>query len=440
MPEDPLSKDNIWLCDYAMPFVKRQFKEKSKNNDWRGFAAEVTARMRFPRCPGLRPAPTYQVAWFVPKAGPSGLMFCTACYCDQVLGTGEEVKWREATEMKSLPGHQVRCAMAQINVQICMARAEEIKNYSRFWNAVYKLANSTRPQSANEPQLFQQDLCKSQGQNDGEWYTLRSDPDDFAVCKACHILMVEPLGLGRFFQRKQGTPTDEVLLCCFNTAHPRMPGFFMRFLEGYVKQETSSLESFASVWAKIAPCKRDEDIENMHWYGWGDCTICRECYHGFASRFPRMVQIMQLHDQKIGTSVMCEMYSPRMRKLYEQVATSGEPLDLRPLLEYSLQRRQVYMETVPQIRMAIMQQEFDLEQQQMLNTLSSYHLVAGSIEQINHEPGPYTYSAAGVGHGFANMDLLKAADYEQQAMGMVGGGSSAVLEVSMLEQRWRAVE
>ena len=428
------------MCDYSIPYVKRQFEEKSKTNNWPAFVAEATARMRFARCPGLKPGPTYQMAWFVPKEGPRGLMFCTACYCDQVLGTGEEVKWKEATELKNVKRHEVRCAMAQTNVKICMARAEEIKNYSRFWNAVHKLANSERPKTANEPLLFQQDLCKREGVKDGEWYTLKSNPDEFGICKSCQILMVEPLGLGRFFQRKQGTSTSEALLCCFNAAHPRMPGFFMRFLEGYVKQETSSLEHFASVWARIAPCKRDEDIKNMHWYGWGDCTICRECYHGFASKFPRMVQSMQFHDQKITASIMCEMYSPRMRKLFEQVATSAEPLDLKPLLEYSLQRRQVYIETVPQIRMMIMQQKFNLEKQKMLGTLSTHHLVAGNVDQINYGPGRYTYGAAGVGYGFANMDLLKSADYQQQAMGVVRGGSSAVLEVGMLEQRWRAVE
>lgn len=427
---------DIWSCDVAIPYVKRAFEATAEANDWQNFLLETRARLQFPKCPGINKSSTHQVAWFVPINGPSHLMLCLTCYCDQIVLSGEENRWREATELKTLRGNEARCAMGNLNLRVCMAQAKDKKDMAVFWDALRRLVE---PAHGQQPPQLQEELCKAAVQTNGVWYTLRNNPDEFGVCRACYILMAEPLGLGRFFELKRNVPPGQAMVCCLNLRHPRGPVFFTQFIESYAKADTSALESSASVWARIPPCTRSNIMDGMSWYGWADCSICRECFHNFASKYPNMVEAMQFRDQIIPKSVMCEMYSPRMRKLYEEVSVS-QPPNVARLLEYSAHRRAVYIQTIPQIRNIIQQQKIDLERQQMANIMSTHHMSMGYIEQLSFGDSGYRYSAPGVGYGFENREFLKAEDYRQQASRIVRNGQTSALEVDMLEQRWKVVE
>lgn len=131
----------------------------------------------------------------------------------------------------------------------------------------------------------------------------------------------------------------------------------MKLLETYFTHDINSFHSYASVWAKIPACLRDQDKPNLSWYGWLDYTICPECYHNYAQNFPAMVNQMELRYKVLPNSAMCEMYSPRMRNLYAQCAASGE---LEPLLKLSVHRRMVYMQMVPQMHMMIFEAKMNL--------------------------------------------------------------------------------
>jgi hypothetical protein len=131
-----------------------------------------------------------------------------------------------------------------------------------------------------------------------------------------------------------------------------------------------------------------------------------------------------------------------MRSLYSDCSTSPpSPASLKPLLSYSIERRLVYLQTIPQIRMMLFQQRLALQQQQFLNVTSTHYKAAGQMEQTMYGT-PYTYSAPGLGSGYANMNALQGAAYEKQALEVVAtaGAPSQVLMVGELERRWRAVE
>ncbi|KAF2971602.1 hypothetical protein GQX73_g1996 [Xylaria multiplex] len=384
--------DALWACDMAIPFIEREYEEKGKTDDWQGFVVEVKARINSQPCPQGKRVVPYGRNWFVPKGGPQGLVLCAACYCDHVIHSGEEGKWEIAQGLTRSGDHRVRCARGVFNIRILMAQAHEKKDFALFWNAVDKLNHEK--------------ACDDGGIVDGVWYTLPSNPKDFGVCGACYVGILEPLGVARFWARKQGVPAGVKLLCCFNIGHPKLSKFVPRLLEMYFTLDPKALDEYASVYAAIPQCLRDEDKPGRQWYGWKD---------------------------------LCEMYSPRMRKLYTECGSMNPP-NLQPLLEYSAQRRQVYTETVPQIRMILFQQRMALEQQKFLNTTSSHYMVAGQLEQMTYGT-PYLYSMPGVGSGFANMNALQGAAYAQQAMGVAAGiGGSHILAVQQLEHRWRAVE
>ncbi|KAG9254788.1 uncharacterized protein F5Z01DRAFT_94492 [Emericellopsis atlantica] len=425
LPEDLHKPENTWACDLAIPYILRLWKKLGKDLTWDQFVAEAKGRMSFNPCPGAKAMSTYNKHWFVPKTGHEGLMVCAACWADHILLTGEDDKWRHAEELMELAGNLVRCSFSNMNVSMPMLKSHDEKDYSIFWAAMDKLSK-TPP-------------CEAKGIRGGKWWTLPSDPDNFQVCAACYTGLAETLGIDYLLIPKQSISPDDTLLCTLNPNSPRAAAMVQRFLQMYYNHDATSLENYAKVWARIPPCKVDEDYANGHWYGWLDCTICRECYHEFASKYPSMVAAMELEDRLLPNPAVCEMYSRRMRTLFDKTASDSSPPDLKPLLEFSIHRRGIYLETVPQMRMMVFQSRMGLFQQQSLNAQSSFYLNMGLGNETLYGSN-YTYGAAGVGYGFANRDLLHAEQLRQQAMGIMGDQSSRTMHVGMLQEKWKAVE
>ncbi|KAI1451471.1 hypothetical protein F4805DRAFT_463769 [Annulohypoxylon moriforme] len=423
-PSQP--EGDTWACDIAIPFIGKEYEARGKLNDWAGFVNETKARLSIKACPGRGRALTYGKKWFVPKIGPEGLVLCAGCYCDQVIHTGEEEKWEVADSYTKATDKYVLCGMGIFSIRIAMSRAHETKNYESFWAAVRKIANEK--------------FCEDDGIEDGIWYTFPSNPNNFGICGRCYVGIAEPLNVSQFLVRKQDAqPPESKWQCCFSVAHPRFRQFMQQLLEMYYTLSSRSFSEFASVYASMPLCPRDDDAKEKRWYGWMDCTICPECYREFAQHTPLAAK-MDLNNTLLETTAMCEMYSPRMRNLYKECSETSPP-NIGPLLAYSVQRRLVWMETVPQMRMMLFRAKMALNQQSFLNATSTFYNSAGMLQEITMGSS-HTYGAAGVGYGYANMNLLQGAVYGQQAVAVsssaVNGGT--IMLVGQLEQRWRAVE
>ncbi|KAI1102709.1 hypothetical protein F4804DRAFT_312299 [Jackrogersella minutella] len=425
-PTPPQPEGDTWACDVVVPFIEKEYENRGVMNDWAGFVSEAKARISISACPGRGKTLAYGKKWFIPRSGPDGLVLCAGCYCDQVIHTGEEAKWEVAESFTKAHDKHVQCGMGIFSIRIAMSRAHETKNFELFWTAVHKLAKEK--------------FCEDDGIEGGVWYSLPSDPSNFGICAGCFVAIAEPLNVSQFFVRKREVqPADTKWRCCFSVVHPRFRQFMQQLLGMYYTLDSRSFDEFASVYASVTVCPRDEDAENRSWYGWMDCTICPECYHDFARHSPLAAK-MDLKNTQLKTRAMCEMYSPRMRNLFKECSDESPPRP-GPLLAYSVQRRLVWAETVPQMRMMLLQAKMALNQQKFLNVTSSFYNHAGMLDEITYGSS-HTYGAAGVGYGFANMNLLQGAMYGKQAMAAgasaVNGGT--IMLVGQLERRWRAVE
>ncbi|KAK6087221.1 integral membrane protein [Seiridium cupressi] len=418
----------VWACDFALPFIQKQYEADGKSDSpqdaWNNFALEAKSRIGIPRCGQAQNIRSHGKKWFQPISGPAGLIICASCYCDEVIHTGEESKWRVVPGLTEARDMQVRCARGgRFNIRIAMARAHEVKDFSLFWNAIKKL--EAHP------------MCEDSGVEGAEWWTLLHQPEDFQVCGACYVAICEPLGVHQFFAKKQSpSGMSTPLRCCFNIAHPRLKNYMPRLLEMYFCHDPSALNEYASVYAAIPLCGRDEAREGAKWYGWDDCKVCAECFQDFAGQHP-LARQMALRNDLVQQSTMCELYSPRMRQLY-LLCSQKSPPDAIELLQFARHRRQVYSQTIPQVKHTIQQQKLALEQQRMLNSLSSFHTNSGQIQQIMYGSS-FTYSAPGMGT-FNTMEELQGAQYGRQAMGVMQNAHGAVGIVTQLEQQWRAVE
>ncbi|KAI1801979.1 hypothetical protein F4811DRAFT_427100 [Daldinia bambusicola] len=425
-PSQPQPAEETWSCDFAVPFIRDEYEARGKINDWPGFVSEAKARLSIKPCGRRNEESTYGRKWFVPKRGPEGLVLCSGCYCDHVIHTSEEDQWRVEEKFTDAIGTTIRCSMGMFSITMAMARAHEINDFQIFWRAVDKLSKEK--------------FCDDGGIEDGTWYTLPSDPPNFGICGACYVAIAEPLDISRFFvPKRDAQPAGVKWLCCFNLSNPRAPQYLPLLVELYHTHDASSFDKFASVYASLPLCPRDEDAQGKNWYGWMDCTICPDCYHSFAAQSPLAAK-MELKNTLLETSAMCEMYSPRMRNLYTK-CSEASPCDPTELLTFSAQRRLVWNQTIPQIRMMLFQAKMALNQQKMLNITSSHYNNMGMMQAATYG-NTYTYGAPGVGYGYANQNLLQGAIYGQQAaqVGASVANGSAVLVVGQLEQLWRAVE
>lgn len=282
---NPQSADAVWACDMAMPFVQNEYEAKGKVGDWQGFVEEAKARMGVPPCPKAAHVQAYGRNWYVPK-GASDLSFvlCQACFVDQVLHSGEEHRWEPSAQLNNdlARTHTVTCDRgAMFNVSVLFSAAHEKKDFSLFWSGLDKLRRE-KP-------------CESEGIAGGTWYTLPSRPSNFGVCAACYAGILEPLQVARFFVPMSTSGGEEKLLCCLNLGHPRLSPFFLRVYEMYITLDPRALDVYASEYAAVPACPRDQDVKSRRWYGWGDCTICPECYLDFARNSP-LAELMEFRD------------------------------------------------------------------------------------------------------------------------------------------------
>ncbi|KAI1419325.1 hypothetical protein F5Y12DRAFT_789162 [Xylaria sp. FL1777] len=417
--------DQTWSCDIVVPYIQREYKVRASTNDWPSFVQGVAARMSLKPCPGEKTEYPDGKKWFTPTGGPQGLLICAACYCDYVLLTGLSSQWKDAGDnLVKLCGVSVSCYFGrQFNVRALAARTLDTNNSELFWKAMEAVNRSP--------------ICKSKMQN-GVWYTLQSDPNGFEICAACFVTLVVPMGIHEHFKLKDSIPPESSITCNFNPAIARFPVYMNRLLEMVYKQDPVPLEEFIKEYAFMPECRRDTYVENARWFGWKECTICSECHHEFI-RGTTLANAMPHQGTQVAGGVMCEMYSQRMRQLY-LAACASDPPDPTPLLEYSVQRRAVWSETMPRARKIMTDIRIKILQQSTALNNSMFYTWSGNLWQ-NTLPLEQTSGSAAIGYGHYNHMQIKGAEYGRQATAIGNDilGSPAHV-ADELERRWRAVE
>lgn len=422
-PDQP--QDGVWSCDMAVGYILDEYVRCAEANDWPRFVRETSTRLTLSPCPKTTTVYPEGKQWFEPVSGPEGFLICSACYCDHIHHTSEETKWRDAgTQVYIVYGPSVKCCFGAFNTSVVAHRTlRETHDYELFWAALDTLVS--------EP------VCDPKGTTNATWYTLTSDPDHFAICRACYASIVEPWGIGRYFKAKPSIPASATLICCLSPGIPRFPIYLTKLLELMLTHDPKPLAQFAAEYGAIPLCKRDQDFSNGVWYGWDACTICPECHHEFV-RDTALADSMALRGVQLQSWRMCEMYSPRMRGLYLAACASSPP-DPTELFAAATQRRAVYNATVPVVRKMLREQRLNLGRQQYLIGQSSFNnFIGGSLAASLPQ---HTFGMSSTEHRFHNQFEVDGAKYGQQAIALgqqVRNGSWASAEE--LERQWRAVE
>lgn len=391
---DQQDDDAVWSCDFAVPYIKEEYLKKGETGDWLGFCKEANERMQIQPCPGTDAIHPRSRNWFTPIRGMDGMLVCHACYCDYILNSGKADNWCHAENVTRYTQHPVFCMLGQTNLFEAMDVAQHMGDMGIFWRAA--------------EQVNREAICHSNGMNNATWFTLASDPKDFAICGGCFFGMIAPWSATHLFKPKPDTDKNTTLLCSFNPHAPRYEKYMSKAAEAFYTQDLDVLENYIKTHSGLPVCRKDTDFKDRNWFGWEECTICPECYHdvvrgtAFADRMP-------LHDAPISASRACELYSPKMRALYAEACQTGNPTTL---LATSLERRAIHSQTVPLLRRIFIQAGFELVRQLTLSTTPG--------DQLEVRGPLFAGQAEGV-------DVVLQAGGQWET-------------VKALEARWRAVE
>lgn len=411
-----------YICDMALWFINRMHEKHAEIQDWTGFVGEVKDRIQIAVCPKMQVVPSSSRTWLASKREPTALQICYACYGDFFYGTPNETYFYQTMPQTK----NARCLLGNFNLLIPAQQAIAKKDPELFWRSIEA--------------VDRQPYCDPNGITGGTWYTLPNNPDGFGVCGACFAGIIEPLGGSQLFVRKANASSSEATICCFNPGHTRFGGFMSVIAPTLYTNSWKPLGEFAATFAKVPRCPRDSmnTPPNRRYWGWDDIHICEECYLTFA-KGTALEPMFVMKGEVIAASRLCDLYSPRMRGMYTD-ASEGR-LPLAELLAFANQRRVIYIQTVPECERILNQQKIMALQAQNLGIMgTAYKSMGGTLDAVTGHS--YTVGNAYVGYGHANEMVFQGALYDKQSRELSSSvtSGSAMLQIQMLEQRWRAVE
>ncbi|WAO86025.1 Hypothetical protein NCS54_00328000 [Fusarium falciforme] len=409
------------FCDSAAWFLKRKFSEYLKEDNWAKFAEEMSVRVTLPPCPRMEDIKANDRQWYKPKNGPSSLQACVTCYFDYFYRSEDE----DLFEQVSGGDFHTRCTMGQLNRLIPMHQALADEDRSLFWKAAFAIDKYP--------------FCHKDGIKGGTWYTLPGDTPGWGICAACYEGVIKTVGGSRWFVQDKDVSQDETYLCCFNMNHARAQGSLQAYDNAHNLGDWKLLANYAARWTNVRPCPRakHKSGKNRPWWGWGVLAICEECYLNFAQGTALEPRYALKGAREPDNERMCDLFSPRMRGLYTEACKTG---DLHGLLALAEQRHVIYTQTIMQCEQILVQQRIAAMKAQYLGRQGTFYKSLGWSQDavMGHS---YTVGNSYAGYGHANEWVLQGHAYDRQASEMtaqVGGGS--ILQVGMLEARWKEVE
>ncbi|KAI1072937.1 hypothetical protein LB507_009063 [Fusarium sp. FIESC RH6] len=407
-------------CDLSVWFLKRKFMDYAKENKWEEFCRQFNERAQLPDCPKLNVVNANQYTWYKSVSGPEGLQACGACYHDYFYASEDEHK------LQQVPGgnYNTRCALGQVNVVIPMHQALDDEDRSLFWKAVREMDKYP--------------FCDSQGTKGGVWYTPVNDPQGWGICAACYEGIVRPVGGSRWFMKDTTTTQEGVYLCGFNLGHPRA----MKALGAYSHARNWGngriLLDWAAEWGSVEPCPGIKFVKNRRWWGWGMVAICEDCYGSFAKGTALESRFALTGQREPNKERMCDLFSPRMRGLYNEACQTG---NLEGFLSFAEQRHMIYTQTIMQCEQILNEQKMAAMQAQMLGVQGTVYKSMGWSQDatMGHS---YTVGNSYAGYGHENEFVLQGYTYDRQAREKAAEAMSGgpLMRVQLLEARWKEVE
>ena len=318
---------------FEVPHPSLQAYASSVNRERSPKPAQKGA-MIMPSCPRLAPVAGYH-DWYILN-GMTSFNICPRCR-EHVEGAGYGGHFT-ASPLRS-HGYERRCDFGIPWVR--MAWLLTLKQKRPDANLLYSLAEVRARESP----------CPGRIGATGPWFRI-TDPvagrtiANFDVCPSC-VRSLETIfpALQGVFQHMPSA-TQQNCICDLRTDSKRF-ATYVDMLEEIANHavhtrqppDTRRFVDLARTMASIRECPRDDMIVGQAWHVMPqipELTVCEECYDevvwplvearsGLAGRFNHSMQLVAPPD--VGVS--CQLYSPRMRKVFEEACRREDLVGLR---------------------------------------------------------------------------------------------------------------
>ncbi|KAG6039832.1 hypothetical protein E4U41_002035 [Claviceps citrina] len=336
-----------WTCDAALPYVARAIEKMAKNNDWSGFVSSAGCRMGYPACEGKDIAWNEGV-WFAPRRKLDNFYVCGACYMDKLALTAFEREFDSvATTVgfdawMTMLGTRWTCKLPSSNIPMSFTLETYLadEDFDGFWN----MASVVSPLVP----------CTANGIIRGNWWTIAGGCPDFSICEACYNGVFKSSSLDKFLEPATRS-AEETIVCSFCPAAPRFNQYIRKFAEAMDRGVFSYYADYIKAFAHVPACPRLDHRENSTWWGYDQALFCQDCYLSFVAD-TRLGPHLQYHGASDARAQICQMWSPRMRRLWLEVCDAGAPASaesndaLDKFKAFAQRRLEVFLQTIPRIK------------------------------------------------------------------------------------------
>ncbi|KAL6408602.1 hypothetical protein AUP68_07545 [Ilyonectria robusta] len=393
-PERKQPDGKSWTCDLTVPFISRAVVKLAKYNDWQGFVASSTRRLKSPVCEG-KEIQSNDLTWYRPRNNAHALEICETCYMDTLELTqfgresGVVGKPSGFNAFMDMLGQKKTCNLPDTNIPIRSALDAAIyrRQFSVFLDAAQAITRLVP--------------CTGNGIIRGNWWTLAGGCDELSVCEACYTGLLYPLGTAPFFEGAKRDP-QATIVCSLCIESPRFIQFLNKFLEALDRGVFSYFADHVRMFAGVPACPAIKAPNSSKWWGYGEALFCHDCYLTFVAMTP-LAHSLPVKGEYDERAQICQIWSPRMRKLWLEVCAAGPPgspeseAAIAQFKAVGSKRQKVWIATIPQIEFIQKMQQIKMAKAMHSGLLSVTYQGMDSMAAVNGTTDGYLHGNSSLG-------------------------------------------
>ncbi|KAM7183094.1 hypothetical protein V8F33_013810 [Rhypophila sp. PSN 637] len=461
----PHPETQILACMIAgFPYLERALlRYGGTTADWEGFIQAANMRLELTQneattsCNGLQrrvascrwwtlkgyeniipslPSEAVEFSLFSRTQASKHVVMCESCYLDAVVGT----RFEQIFEMVAEPPLEDMPTWDQERYNL-----QRWCTYSSGQNHAIVdalLAANMRKLSPQTLYTMLEEIASKprcgqvpSGMQDGLFYTLTDleRVGDFGICEGHYVSTIKGYGLDQFFGDSPVQFPGQAF-CHFHPAVVRADQWINKMNEAIDTGDITVFHEHVRKLAGIPICPRRDAVEKRHWYGWPDCAICPDCFEQFASG-TQLAEHMPWKNESAEYLVICSMYSPRQREMYNRACESG---DVEGLLAACQERTKIWNRTVPRMTVLAAQKSIANNQAMLAAQLAHSHATSNAIS-FGDDGTRWTTSS---GNTYQSYNGVLAEKYrnEAEALDAKVRGLDPTSESIHLAGLWESVE
>ncbi|KAK5994316.1 hypothetical protein PT974_04789 [Cladobotryum mycophilum] len=431
-------QDEKWSCDLCVPYIARAVVEMAKRNDWSGFVAGAIRRLSSPACEG-KDVKCTDCTWYLPRQKIDNVRACEACYMDKLELTrfeNEFEHWTPSVDVDSFITNLTslwNCKLHESNLPMAFALANAIER--RDWS-VFRNASET---------ICRLVSCTANGIIRGNWWTLAGGCNNFDICEACYVGILQTGQTAQFFEPVEHNP-EETIVCDFCVTSPRFGQYVSKYAQSLDCGVFGYYDDFVRKFAPVLVCPGIGTREKARWWGYPEALFCEDCYLSFVANTP-LGKLVPVKGELDNREQICQIWSRRMRTIWLEVCNAGAPgstesnAALAEFEAFGKKRLQVYINTVPRIKFIQKMKEIKMQNAMHQGLLSVMYNGMDGMAQVSGTMDGYFHGSSSLGWYATEHGATGAQMFNNMQAGFANANRvDEWMQMAQLESLWKEVE